>query len=167
MRSISDTEHPDELVLAAVERALACIRLYPDCEVERVRIDGAAGFEQFADVAPIHADEMNGAVTGHRRGRRQRALQEVDETSARQFAGCHSEFGMLDLAATDDVADAHIIGRIQESHRGASVAHQTSQVVRVARIAAQETVTAQFPEVARLAHWRGGARVGINGVSWI
>ena len=71
---VTDSEDPNEFVLAAVERALAGVRLHPDRDVQHLAVDRAAGLEQLADVAPVHAYEMNGAITGHRRGRRQRAV---------------------------------------------------------------------------------------------
>jgi len=67
---VTDSEHPNKLMLAAVERALAGVRLHPDHDVQRLAVDRIAGLKQLADVAPVHAHEMNGAVAGHRRGRR-------------------------------------------------------------------------------------------------
>ena len=152
MGFLAHTEHADELVLAAVERALAGVGLHPDHQIQHLTVDHAASLEQLADMAPVHAHEMDGAVARHRRGRRQVLLQEPDEVGARELAGCHGEFAVLDPAATDDVTDADIVGRVQEGHRGAGVPHQASEVVGVARIAAQQAVMAQFPEIARLAH---------------
>src|SRR5437764_13049627 len=64
MRLLANTEHADELVLASVERALAGIRLHPDRQVQEVAIDRATGLEQLADMTPIHAYEMHGAIAG-------------------------------------------------------------------------------------------------------
>src|SRR5437764_2442139 len=154
MRLLANTEHADELVLASVERALAGIRLHPDRQVQEVAIDRAAGLEQLADMTPIHAYEMHGAIAGDRRGRRQCALQELHEIRLRELTGCHRKFGVLDPAPTNNVADANIVGRIQEGHGSLGSAHQTSEVVGAAGITAEEAVMAQLPEVPRLGDQR-------------
>ena len=85
---------------------------------------------------PVHAHEMNGVVARHCRRRCQALLQELDETRARELAGCHGKFGVLDPAATDNVTDADIVGRIKKRHCRACSPQQASEVIRVARIAA-------------------------------
>src|SRR6266480_3996695 len=104
VRLLADAEDPDELVLASVERALAGVRFHPDSQVQDIVIDGAAGLEQLADMAPIHAYEMHSAIAGDRRGRRQRALEELYEVCARELTRRHRKFGVLDPSPTDNVA---------------------------------------------------------------
>ena len=87
-------------------------------------------------MTPIHAHEMHGAIAGDRRGRRQRALEELHEVCARELTGRHRKFGVLDPPPTDDVADADIVGRIQEGHGSLGSAHQVNEVVDAAGIAA-------------------------------
>src|SRR5437879_4752162 len=58
----ADAEDADQLMLAPVKRALAGIRLHPDGEVEHLVVDHAAGFDKLADVAPVHANVMNGTI---------------------------------------------------------------------------------------------------------
>ena len=62
VRGAPDTKHANEFVLAPVKAALAGVGFHPGNEIEHGAIDGAAGGDQFADVAPIHADKMHGAV---------------------------------------------------------------------------------------------------------
>src|ERR1700745_3923146 len=95
---------------AAVERALTGIGLCPDHQVHHLVVYCAAGLEQFAEVAPIHADVMDGAVARDRSHRRQALLEELDKVGARELTGSHGKFAVLDLAATDNVTDADIVG---------------------------------------------------------
>src|SRR5215475_7558676 len=81
-------------MLAPIERALAGVRLHPDRHVQDVAIDDAAGLEQLADMTPIHAYEMHGAIAGDPRGRRQRALEELHEIRARELTGGHRKFSV-------------------------------------------------------------------------
>lgn len=46
VRSLADTEYDDELVLAAIKRTLASIRLDPDDDVQDFAISQCAGFFQ-------------------------------------------------------------------------------------------------------------------------
>src|SRR5262249_15409579 len=75
-------------------------------------LDSPETFEQLADMTPIHAYKMHGAIVGDSRGRRQRALEELHEICARELTRRHREFGVLNPAPTDDVADADIVGWI-------------------------------------------------------
>src|SRR5215216_5014381 len=63
MWRLPDAKDADKLVLAAVERALASIRLHPHGDVDDVPIDSLGGCQQLANVPPIHAHEMNRTVT--------------------------------------------------------------------------------------------------------
>jgi hypothetical protein len=154
-------------VLAAVKRALTGVRFRPDHQVQHLIVHCAARLEQFAQMPPIHAHEMDGAGARHRRRRRQALLQELHKAGARELAGCHGKIAVLDLAATDDVTDADIVGRIQKGHRSAGVPQQASQVVGVARITARQAVTTQLPDIARCAHRSAFGPFRIDGVGRI
>jgi hypothetical protein len=52
----------DKLVLAAVERALASIRLHPHCDVDGVSIDRLGGCHQFGNMPPVSAGIMKCTV---------------------------------------------------------------------------------------------------------
>ena len=66
VRGGADLEDEDQLVLRAIEAAHAAIGLVPDAEVLQLGERGLAGIEQFAHVAPVHADEGDRAVLGTR-----------------------------------------------------------------------------------------------------
>jgi len=79
-------EHGDKLVPAPIERAHPGIVLDPDADVFELVIRLAAGGQQLFDVAPVHADEMDGAVNA--KGRQ----------VAESFAEKSGEFGPIHLA---------------------------------------------------------------------
>src|SRR5204862_5549160 len=65
MWRLPDAKDADKLVLAAVERALASIRLHPHGDVNGISIDRLGGCDQFGNVPPIGADVMKRAVARH------------------------------------------------------------------------------------------------------
>src|SRR5450759_4541944 len=62
MRRVPVLEHENELMLRAIECAHAGVRFGPDAEVLQFEVRVVAGVENFAEMAPIHADEKDGAV---------------------------------------------------------------------------------------------------------
>src|SRR5204862_6210501 len=74
-------EDKDELVLAAIERAHPGIVLDPDAEVFQLAINAAPGRRQLFDMAPIHADEVDRAVSRERRQVVESLLEKVGELS--------------------------------------------------------------------------------------
>src|SRR5262249_4467886 len=112
---LAHAEDADQFMLAAVERALAGIRLYPHREIEHLAVNHPAGFDELTNMAPVHAYVMNGTITRDRCSLCQRAFEERDEVRAGKLAGCHREFGVLDLATTHNVPDPDVVGRIQEA----------------------------------------------------
>ena len=152
-------------MLAPIKGALAGIRFHPNGKIECGTIDLLTGLEQLTDVAPIHADKVNGAIARYRRGFAERILQKFNKFAAGKLAGAHNEFAMLDPAASHDVTDRNVVGRIHERHRGLAAAHQEREVAFTAGICAEQAVLVQVPEVAQLGHgWcrspRGIERVG-------
>jgi hypothetical protein len=61
VRVLAGPEDADELVLRTVEWALAGVRLVPDHEIQHGAIELASDVDQIADVAPVHAYEMDRA----------------------------------------------------------------------------------------------------------
>ena len=86
MLGLTNAEDADQLVLAAVEAALASVRLYPDHQVQHLAIDLTACLDQLADMAPVHADEMDRAVAGDAGGSPERLLEKGGELGARHLA---------------------------------------------------------------------------------
>ena len=68
-------------------------------------------------MAPVHADEVDGAVEADIRHIGEYRLQEVFEFGRAHLARRHLEFAMLDRAETADMTvDRNIVGRIGEYH---------------------------------------------------
>ena len=57
---------------------------------------------------------------------------------------------MLHGPASDDTADRHVVGRVEERHVGSLTVEQTRQIVRISRIATQQAVFAQLPDIPKL-----------------
>jgi hypothetical protein len=66
------------------------------------------------------------------------------------------------LPRPTNAADAHVVGRVQERHVGGAVRHQASDVGRRARVAAEQPVRTEQPQVARLADHTVLAPLGVN-----
>ena len=83
-----------------------------------------------------------------------------NEAAARELAGCHGKFAVLDLAATDDVTDADIVGGSQKGHRRAGLPQRTPKgsALRHRRT---------FPEIAKPAQRSAIGPPRIKGVSGI
>ena len=62
MWRLSHAKDADKLVLAAVERALAGIRLHPHGDIDGVSIDRLGGCQELGNVPPVGADIMKCTV---------------------------------------------------------------------------------------------------------
>src|SRR5262249_22731120 len=65
MRRVANTKHTNELVGAAVERALAGVGLRPNHQIQYLVVNRATRLQQFSEMSPIDADEMDRAVARH------------------------------------------------------------------------------------------------------
>src|SRR4051794_3725564 len=63
MGRIADPKDPDQLVLAAIERALPRIDLIPDDNVQHQAIDLASNPHQGFDMPPVRANVVHRAIT--------------------------------------------------------------------------------------------------------
>jgi hypothetical protein len=88
-------EDKNKLVLAAVERTHPGIILDPDAEVFQFAIGGTTGGQQLFHMAPVHADEMDGAVTAKRRQVAKRRAEKGREFGAVHLARSHREGAMV------------------------------------------------------------------------
>ena len=113
--------------------------------------------EQLAHMAPVHADVGDRPVA-HDSGDVAEGLgEEAGELRPAHLAGGKGELAVLDRAEPADVAvDLHVVGWIGEDEVGPSAVHQRFEVDRAPRVAAQQPVTSELPEVARCA--RPGSR---------
>src|SRR6202045_2364308 len=96
-------KHEDKLVLAAVERAHAAIVLDPDAEIFQLAIDVVSGGHQLFDVAPVHADEVQGAVTAECREVSESLAEKGNEFRPIHLARGHREGTMVDRAEASRV----------------------------------------------------------------
>jgi hypothetical protein len=62
MLRVSDPKHADELVLAAIEGALASVGLYPDNDIDGRSVDRLRGNGELWIVPPVHEHEMERAL---------------------------------------------------------------------------------------------------------
>src|SRR4029453_10127432 len=65
MWRLPDAKDANELVLAAIERALPSIRLHPHGDVDGVSIDRLCGCQQLGNVPPVGADIMQCTLARH------------------------------------------------------------------------------------------------------
>src|ERR1700680_2380152 len=58
----TDPKDTNQLMLTSVETALPCVGFYPRNQIEHGAVDTPSGGDQFLDLAPVHANKVNGAV---------------------------------------------------------------------------------------------------------
>src|SRR3984893_5740459 len=159
-------KHKDKLVVAAVERAHPGIVLDPDAEVFQLAIDAVSGGHQLLDVAPVHADEVQGAVTAECREVPESLAEKGGEFGSVHLARGHRKGAMMDRAeATRVTIDRHIVGRVDEYHCGPFLAHQRREGRGIEGIAAQDTMAAEDPRIADLAE-RGATAASTATQGW-
>src|SRR5262245_37367635 len=101
---------------------------------------------------PVHGDEMDRAVLAVRDKVGEGTGQESGEFGARHLAGGHRKLAVTDLTEPTHMAvDRKIIGRVGENHFGLVALHKSSDDRRVARVAANEPVPPEPPDIACLA----------------
>ena len=162
VRRLANPKHADQLMLAAIEAALAGVRLDPHHEIEHLAIGLLPGFTQFANVSPVHADIMDGSSARMRCRVAEALAQEFDVFLSGHFPRSHGEFAMLHAATPHHARDLHVVRRVQERHRRLLVTEQTIQVHRVARISTEEAMRAELPDVTGLAYRRKRKPVSLD-----
>ena len=78
MRRLADPKDANQLMLAAIEAALAGVGLDPHHQVDMRAVGLPAGVDQLALVPPVHADIMECARAGMRRRVAEGLAQEFD-----------------------------------------------------------------------------------------
>ena len=68
MRHATDFEYGDEFVFGAVKRSHATVVFVPDAQIEKSVIEHAPGGEELEQMPPVHANKMQGTVTGRVHG---------------------------------------------------------------------------------------------------
>jgi len=115
----------------------------------------SAGRQQFVEVAPVHADEVQRSA-GTVGGEVAACLSEkAGEFGLVHLARSHRERAMVDRAEAARVpVDRHVVGRIGEDHRSALIAHQRCEGLPVEGVAAQDAMLAEKQQIADLADLR-------------
>src|SRR5262249_30376112 len=135
-----------ELVLRAVERAHARVRLVPDAEVLELAIDHAAGTKHFPEVAPVDTDLVDRAVDRVVCETAEDRLEECREFGLAHLAGANREFAMTDAAEASDVAiNCDVVGRVGEHEFALGAFEQAIVGALVAGICAQQAMSTQQP----------------------
>jgi hypothetical protein len=57
---------------------------------------------------------------------------------------------MLHGPTSDDTADRHVVGRIEDRHVSSLTNEQAAQIIGTSRIATQQPVFAQLPDISTL-----------------
>ena len=139
-------EDEDELVLAAVQRAHAGIGFDPNAEGFELVIGISTANQQFVEMAPVHADEVErpGGTVG---GKVAACLAEkAGEFGLAHLARSHRKRTMVDRPEAARMAvDWHVVGRVGEDHSGELLTHQHCEGLRIEGIAAQYAMAAEEP----------------------
>ena len=106
-------------------------------------------------MAPVHADERDGAVAGGRRCITQRLAEERREGLGRHLTRCHGELAMAGLAQAADVTvNRDVIGWVGEDLVRTLVSHESADRLSVSGVAADEPVSSQRPNIPETGHGR-------------
>ena len=82
------------------------------------------------------------------------AFQEARELGCRHLTRCHSKLAMLNLAGIANMTiDRYVIGRICKDHHSLFAGHKIRDVLSIQRIATDQSVLAQYPDVPPSHPW--------------
>src|SRR5277367_64431 len=84
-------EYEDKFVLTTIKRAHAGIVLHPDAEVFDFVVHFLARVQEFPDVTPVHADEVNRPVATGADQSLAHCTEKIGELSLVHFAASHRE----------------------------------------------------------------------------
>ncbi len=161
-------EGKDELVAGTVEAAHTAIVLSPDDEVLQFIEYRAARILDLAHVTPVHTGKVDGSINGNIRHVCKDCRKKGGELVVTHLARRHGELAMLDLSHPRDMAiDGNVVGRVGEHHPRLAAPHEDGDIVRIERIAAEQTVGAKLPQIARLAALRNTGQRRLHIVSRI
>jgi hypothetical protein len=107
-------------------------------------------------VTPVHADEVDGAVSRHLGGSPECLSEEGTEGLVRHLARGHGELAVAPLRV-GVAANANIVGRVEEGGVDLSaLANDPLQKLEIAAVAAADPMIAKAPDVPRPCTWMGG-----------
>ena len=110
-------------------------------------------------MAPSYADKADGAVMRECFDLGKRGGQKPHELRVRHFTGRHRKFTVLDTAATADMPDRQIVGRIREDHVGPIKPQEPLIGGALQRRAAEQAVLFELPKVSRFGNGREAERL--------
>jgi len=157
----ADPPDQSKFVLGAVERAHPAIALGPNADVEQRIIAIVPGAQSHPQVTPIHESKMHGTWTTERCHLPKHSVQECGVFAFAHLAGRHDEVCMLPVAEPAGVTiGANVVRRIGQHQPGPLVAKEPLVTFRVTRIAAQQPVRPEQPEIAQAADGRAAVDIG-------
>src|SRR4029079_2881381 len=107
----------DQLMLAAVEAALASIGLVPDQQVFPFTVDWPGCRQQFRQMSPIHENEMDRAVLAMSNGKPNERLKKGGKLPFGHFPRCNLELPMSHPAPPHGMAmNFDVERRIRDYH---------------------------------------------------
>ena len=161
MRFATILEHKNQLVLTAIQRAHSSVVLGPDAQVLEFRVDFPSRGKQLTHVAPVHADEVQRAVSTVARMQNQRPREKAGQLRFAHLTRGHRELTVSDRAQSANLAvDGHVVRRIREHRLGLLGAQKRRVGERVERASAIDAVLAQKPQISRSCHRRSGRYFG-------
>src|ERR1035441_268960 len=102
-------------------------------------------------MAPIHADEVNGAIPAVTFQERKSATQEIEELGLTHLTGRHRKFAVTNRSLTAHISvNLHVIRRIRENNVSLLVIHEGGVGRFIESVAAYQTMITQQPNVSRL-----------------
>src|SRR4029077_2775861 len=104
---------------------------------------------QLEKMPPVHEHEENRAVPGMGLRAPEKRGQEGDEFGFRHLSGGHRKLLVTDVAEPGDVAvDTHIVWGVREHQIGTLTLEQSRVIVLTARVATEEAMRTQNPNIA-------------------
>src|SRR5439155_13391494 len=117
VRRAAVLEDADQLVLAAIKRALPGIGFVPDQQVLPLGVERASSSQQLGEMAPIDEQVMDRTIRAEGDSVANEAREEGGVGLLRHLTRGHREFAMAGLAAADRMTlDPHIVRRIGDRH---------------------------------------------------
>src|SRR5262249_44935021 len=112
-------------------------------------------------MTPVHADEVDRAIAAEGREVAEGLGQKGGEGRFVHLARSHREGAMVDRAEPARIPiDRDVVRRVGEHHGSALLTHQGYKIGRVERIATQNAMRPEEPQIAALAEWRPPGRLG-------
>ena len=148
-------EHEDQLVLAPVEGTHAGIVLDPHTHVFKFGINSERCGQQLVLMAPIHAHVVQGAGGAIPNQQFQGGGEKTGELGRGQLPGSHQELAVAHPPLAGHMtSDGHVVGRIGKDNSRRSPLQQPVVSGLIERVAAEQPMPTQLPEITRPADRR-------------